>query len=99
MMDDTISRQAALKAVSFDTEAYMAVNMLPSAQQWIPCSERLPEEGKEVLISTKCYSLYLGVLEFVDDLVRWYDTQEYIELKGVTAWMPLPEPYKQEENR
>lgn len=31
-MDVLISKQEALKAVSWDTEAYMAINMLPSAQ-------------------------------------------------------------------
>lgn len=31
-MSDLISRQEALKAVSWDTEAYMAINMLPSVQ-------------------------------------------------------------------
>ena len=30
-MDDLIRRQEALKALSWDTEAYMAINMLPSA--------------------------------------------------------------------
>lgn len=29
------------------------LNSLPSAQQWIPCSERLPECEQEVLICTE----------------------------------------------
>lgn len=97
MMDDTISRQAALKAVSFDTEAYMAINMLPSAQQWIPCSERLPEDGQKVLVSSKD-GIYVAMLNapWYGD---WYEIAEFRTLNVVSAWMSLPEPYKQEENR
>ena len=38
-MNDLISREAALKAVSWDTEAYMAINNLPSVQ---------PKQGKNI---------------------------------------------------
>lgn len=60
---------------------------------WIPCSERLPEENGEynVMIqgAKKATSLdYIGY-------GRWYDevSKEYY---SVTAWQPLPEPYKEE---
>ena len=47
-MGDNISRQAALDAVSYETfECYQArkdIRALPSTDEWIPCSERLPEE-------------------------------------------------------
>ena len=52
-------------------------------RRWIPCGERMPEGGEEVL----CYSLDWGaVVTCVDkfDLIR------------VTHWMPLPEPPKEE---
>ena len=64
-MSDTISRQAAIDALEQAKEQYFdrrviigkmqdVVSNLPSAQpeqQWILCSERLPEEDTEVLIS------------------------------------------------
>ena len=59
MTDDTISRQAAIDALDgvmfpedpFRTWAKVAIRAVPPAQQWIPCSERLPEEDVEVLIT------------------------------------------------
>lgn len=61
-MKDPIERQAAIEAVSKGCQEWRGIfgmceeNILalPSAQpeqQWIPCSERLPEEDVEVLIS------------------------------------------------
>ena len=77
---------------------------LPSAQpvQWIPCSERLPEVGKDVMV---CYdfkghrSVLIGVL-YGDEKFHGYD-DEYLTPEGrkyrkAVAWMPLPEPYREE---
>ena len=66
-MDDLISRQLVMKTLcerrcgdkpkgcpSGFCTASLAVDCIPSAkpaQQWIPCSERLPEEDVEVLIT------------------------------------------------
>lgn len=50
-------------------------------QRWIPCSERLPEVGVEVLV----YSESDG--EAVD-----YYGGEFFRWPDVTHWMPLPEP-------
>lgn len=54
MMDDTISRQAAIEAMGKAEWAKERLRELPSAQpeqRWIPCSERLPKSGKTVLIT------------------------------------------------
>lgn len=55
---DTISRQAALNALSrgngCGASCHRAIKALPSAQpeqRWIPVTERLPEEDVEVLIT------------------------------------------------
>lgn len=60
-MDDLISRREAMNAVSnwlYDTQTTETSDevllKLPSAQpepQWIPVSERLPEEDKDVLVT------------------------------------------------
>ena len=62
-MNDLISRQDAIEAIKLTSSPYLvelndtyqaqvkALKELPSAQQWIPCSERMPEcDYTDVLI-------------------------------------------------
>lgn len=65
---------------------------------WIPVSERLPEKHKDVITTVK-YSGFMGMYG------RWLKTafiDGYGEWNGeciggeVIAWMPLPEPYKED---
>ena len=71
-------------------------------RKWIPCSERLPEARRSVLISTnhKCGN-------WTGEGCYWETTESHVIWKGyrwnatywddeVIAWMPLPEPYKGE---
>ena len=60
------------------------IKCIPSAQQWIPCSERLPDQNGKYLVVGRQKAI--NILKF--DGGRWYGKW------GVVAWMPLPEPYK-----
>lgn len=67
---------------------------------WIPCSERLPfaEYGESDIVLVTCESTLKRLLFF--DGGNWcYPTGERYEhrIDKVVAWMPLPEPYKEEE--
>lgn len=81
----------------------------PPADQWIPCSERLPEEDGSYLCTYGKY--HMGVYRFSNDLysIDDYDFTDYKGVRGfyvydsewgyseadyITAWMPLPKPYK-----
>ena len=91
-MDDLISRQAAIDAVGVNTWAGARIMQLPSAQpeqRWIPCSERLPEPRIDVWCNSDMGQM-VGYYE--ENVETWYG-RDYLELM-VTAWMPLPEPYK-----
>ncbi len=75
------------------------IAQLPSAQpeqRWIPCSERLPEEGCDVLVCEKNYrNIYTA---YYDSAYGWItfdlckDECFWTHL-DIIAWMPLPEPY------
>lgn len=60
-------------------------------KEWIPCSERLPDRNKYVLVTDNGET---DIGRRFDG--RWVDCYGD-KLKDVTAWMPLPEPYKEEE--
>lgn len=67
-------------------------------QEWIPCSERLPEDiqiGDEyptVIFCTK-ESTYAGFHEcYLGG--RWWSEDDDCVVHGVIAWMPLPKPWK-----
>lgn len=72
----------------------------PPADQWIPCSERLPELYQPVLVTAiKWQTALLKKPEYYVDAgycdsegAFWLSrarTRQFAE-----AWMPLPEPYK-----
>ena len=83
------------------------IKRIPSVQPktgWIPCSERMPEVGSEVLV---CFdfkgnrSVYIsnfygdGEFHGLDDE---YLTSEGRKCRKAVAWMPLPQPYKESED-
>ena len=63
--------------------------------QWIPCSERLPEEGCEALGTDK----YGSVRHVIKDKCGAYKFATYEEMMHIpiVAWMPLPPSYKGED--
>jgi hypothetical protein len=67
-------------------------------QRWIPCSERLPEARQSVILATE---------NWTGEGCYWETTEYHVIWKGyrwkatywddeVIAWMPLPEPYREE---
>ena len=59
---------------------------------WIPVTERLSEVGENVLLSY-FDEITIGWLNS-DGLWSIYDGWKCVNADEVSAWMPLPEPYK-----
>ena len=107
-MSDPIERQVAIDAChnwddgkdayAFGHVIVERIQKLPSAQRWIPVSESLPEEGKQVLVCDDGGFIYTAEGETRSDGEwQWYESAEYRPVDDVMAWMPLPEPWKGEE--
>ena len=86
--------------------AFDVIEALPSAQQWIPASERLPEEPFGCIVSYHGFMLTPhGEREYdaIFPELLWFDGYGWNNSEGecvdnmidVTAWMPLPEPWKE----
>lgn len=106
-MDDLISRQRAIEVMrkaKDKSEAHRMLVQLPTVQpeqRWIPCSERLPEINKVVLVTDGevCWVCSLFESQDIEDgLCQWEDNYgHWHEFETWVAWMPLPEPYKGEQ--
>ena len=78
-----------------------ASNMERSSQYyhggWIPCSERLPEENTDILV-TYVDGEETRIIPVNYGLGTWYDCifDAALDPLKITAWMPLPEPYREE---
>lgn len=106
---DTISREAVINAINSLHDkpnawldcAVEAVESLPSSPtpnrphgQWIPCSERLPEQDERVLVAIDDYDYFVwDCMSNRGDDYFWEDEHGFYHNKyEVLAWMPLPKP-------
>ena len=107
-MSDLIDRETAYKVLTeyyhhrTDTQHQAlreALSRVPSAEQteWIPCSERMPEEYKPVLAQLKTYEMIIAWWSKDDgwetDVFGEFTT-DYIDKADIEVWMPLPKHYK-----
>ena len=76
------------------------INRQPKVGEWIPVSERLPDDGETYLItnaeSFEQYHTYKGWYDGTKGI--WHMTGNFERKMNVIAWMPLPEPYKEKQN-
>lgn len=84
-----------LKYRPMDEDEYRAFS---KEYGYLPVEERtmfdcqMPEDGQEILISTKYGHIFLDTCVFDD----CYGLEEYGDWNDVLAWMPIPKPYEKE---
>lgn len=66
------------------------------ALSWIPCSERLPGWDTEVLVTTAAWRVHIATKCWGDGWLT--DDSSFYDDDDIIAWMPLPVPYKGEED-
>ncbi len=64
---------------------------------WIPVSERLPEDNGCMLVTIDD-AIEFGKYEDGEWSIWVCEHWDKWGAKGVTAWMPLPEPYREDES-
>ncbi len=81
------------------SEFMRLIHGLPSAQQWIPCSERLPETLTRVLVCLEdgfvCIAYLKENYQIKDKKWLIYGADPHIGGHNIIAWQPLPEAYKE----
>lgn len=93
------------KYIDYNNESYDAVSWqileaiqqaieALKAQRWILCSERLPETDEIMLVTAKPKKGVPNVNRAYYFDGFWHGSGS---MSNVLAWMPLPEPYEEDE--
>ena len=56
------------------------------SNKWIPVSERLPEDGIDVLVYSEAEDMIIDIAWYNKIIAKWIGAAQ------VTHWMPLPSP-------
>ena len=95
---EKIPADKLVEAFDMATEALKAGTEM-SLPKWIPCSERLPNYRELVLVTTRDLRVNIAYLDTIQENISdifWSSPLDDWDcaLWNITAWMPLPEPWK-----
>ena len=94
-----IEHDGFIKTNRFDKANQIILDALQFADrptgEWIPVSEMLPEKSKQVMCCDKQGRVFTSAMTYINSNGEPSFGKHY----GVTAWMPLPEPYKGGEEK
>ena len=103
---DAVSRKAIVEmlnarvqgsVMTFDHFIELLYKLPPvePTQNWIPVKERIPEESLNSVIGWDAYRERCVFVQYIDGHFQITGRNESF---NITAWMPLPEPYKEMES-
>lgn len=107
LLDNLVGMVDDNQGNDYNTALKMGIEALKAytqpVQRWIPCSEKMPSEEGQYLVTLKSYG-YGSEYQVVDiasfengEWFKW-ENYEWFQCCDVIAWMmPLPEPYKDGE--
>ena len=83
---------------TMDIAKNVILKALELQPRWIPTSERLPEKDVEVLATTRWGEVTIAEMYSEND---WFihEGATNAEIDEIVAWMPLPKPYKESEDK
>lgn len=88
-----IEHDGFIKTDRFDKANQIIHDALSAVQGWIPVSERLPETGDSILVT---YSDEKVDIVWSARPKLWGKYEKANNLIFPVAWMPLPEPYRED---
>lgn len=73
------------------------IKRLQDATKWIPVTERLPQEGEDVLVIGYWHEKWQILMCYLSPHRKeeWYTSDAGQQIYSVTHWMPLPQPPKE----
>ena len=94
LLDNLIGMIEDNHGSDYDSAIRMAIDALEP--KWIPVSERLPDVGQKVLASTNktCFTQVFKGTSGASNSSWWWEKKT---IKHIVAWMPLPDPYKEDK--
>ena len=100
--DAFLHYSATLYRTIASKECFPPVQPQPKTGEWILCDTQLPPKDKNVLV-TRMYKgkPYVEIAEWNDGWTSYSDEYkvDYFTEHQVVAWMPLPKPYEESEDK
>ena len=104
----------AYRLAKYETHVAPTIDQKSLQPKWIPVAEKMPENEGDFIVTANdsitglfvfkdhCYKGKDGEMHFLNqidgNLYHNHDSELERHTRDITAWMPVPEPYKEDEH-